>query len=243
MAVNTESAIAWFQARKGKVTYSMAHRTGPSSYDCSSAIYYALCSGGAKDIGYPINTESEHAWLIENGYSLIAENKDWDMQRGDVIIWGVKGQSAGAGGHTMLALNDKDVIHCTAAVNGITENDYNQLYSWNAGSLGGPYTYVYRSASKNETTNEKIIKKKVGTEMLALVIIKDDFGGHFKKDRIFFWNSMTGFKYIETPGTVDYLKAMYKRQFGDNIEILESRKKSPHHSRLAEINPSVDLDK
>ena len=66
------------------------------------------------------------------------------MQRGDVIIWGQKGQSLGSGGHTMVAVDANDVIHCTYAVNGITVNNYNQLYGWNAGTMGGPYVYVYR---------------------------------------------------------------------------------------------------
>ncbi|WP_423253337.1 peptidoglycan amidohydrolase family protein, partial [Melissococcus plutonius] len=30
--------IQWMEDRKGKVTYSMEHRYGPNSYDCSSAV-------------------------------------------------------------------------------------------------------------------------------------------------------------------------------------------------------------
>ena len=44
MALNMEQAIAWMEARRGKVTYSMDFRNGPNSYDCSSAVYYALLS-------------------------------------------------------------------------------------------------------------------------------------------------------------------------------------------------------
>ncbi|RMI47973.1 holin, partial [Streptococcus iniae] len=47
MTINTEQAIAWMAARQGKVTYSMDYRNGPSSYDCSSSIYFALRSAGA----------------------------------------------------------------------------------------------------------------------------------------------------------------------------------------------------
>nr|DAW57724.1 MAG TPA: peptidoglycan hydrolase [Caudoviricetes sp.] len=32
MAVNIDNAIAWMQARKGKVTYSMEYRDGEESY-------------------------------------------------------------------------------------------------------------------------------------------------------------------------------------------------------------------
>ena len=144
MAINIETAIAWMSARQGKVSYSMDYRDGPNSYDCSSSVYYALRTAGASAASWAVNTETEHGWLEANGFQLISQNKDWDMQRGDVIIWGRKGQSLGSGGHTMVAVNANDVIHCTYAVNGITVNNYNQLYSWNAGTMGGPYVYVYR---------------------------------------------------------------------------------------------------
>lgn len=37
---NVEAVINWFQARKGKVSYSMTNRLGPNSYDCSSAVFF-----------------------------------------------------------------------------------------------------------------------------------------------------------------------------------------------------------
>ena len=157
MTINIENAIAWMAARQGQVTYSMDYRNGPSSYDCSSAVYYALRSGGANDNGWAVNTESEHGWLIKNGCILIAENADWSMQRGDIIIWGPKGVSAGAAGHTMMAIDTDNVIHCTwnDGVNtGIFVSNYDQLYGWNAGTMGGPYVYVYRqtASSQQEST-------------------------------------------------------------------------------------------
>lgn len=56
-------------------TYSMDYRNGPNSYDCSSAVYYALMAG-AISAGWAVNTEYEHDWLIKNGFKLIAENTD-----------------------------------------------------------------------------------------------------------------------------------------------------------------------
>lgn len=154
MAVHTETAIRWMTDRQGRVTYSMIQRTGPTSYDCSSSICYALMSAGASKVSWPVTTESAHAWLLANGYYLASENRDWDMVRGDIVIWGRKGQSIGAGGHIMMALDADNVIHCTYAVNGITVNNYNQLYGWQGGSMGGPYVYVYRlktSSATNQT--------------------------------------------------------------------------------------------
>lgn len=41
-----DASIQWFEARKGKVVYSMSARLGPNSYDCSSAVYLSLIAGG-----------------------------------------------------------------------------------------------------------------------------------------------------------------------------------------------------
>ncbi|WP_375708676.1 peptidoglycan amidohydrolase family protein [Streptococcus dysgalactiae] len=147
MAIETEKAISWMVARQGAVSYSMDYRNGPSSYDCSSAIYYALMSAGAISAGWAVNTEYMHDWLIKNGYVLIAENQDWNSQRGDVVIWGLRGQSAGAGGHVVMFVDSDNIIHCNYANNGITINNYNQT----AASAGWMYSYVYRLATPATT--------------------------------------------------------------------------------------------
>ena len=148
MAVNIEAAIAWMSARAGKVTYSMDYRNGPGSYDCSSSVYYALMSAGAISAGWAVNTEYEHDWLIKNGYKLIAENQDWDAKRGDIFIWGRRGQSSGAGGHTGIFVDPDNIIHCNYANNSITINNYNQT----AAASGWMYCYVYRLANQPTTS-------------------------------------------------------------------------------------------
>lgn len=148
MAINIETSIAWMSARAGKVTYSMDYRNGPGSYDCSSAVYYALMSAGALTAGWAVNTEYQHDWLIKNGYKLIAENQDWNAKRGDVFIWGRRGQSSGAGGHTGIFVDPDNIIHCNYARNGITVNNYNQT----AAASGWMYCYVYRLANQPTTS-------------------------------------------------------------------------------------------
>lgn len=74
MTVSTAEMIAWMQARKGNVSYSMDHRDGPDSYDCSSAIYYAGISGGMSKLDWACSTE----------------NEEFDCQYGDIFIWGQK---------------------------------------------------------------------------------------------------------------------------------------------------------
>ncbi|HFU4369541.1 TPA: peptidoglycan amidohydrolase family protein [Streptococcus suis] len=140
MALNMEQAIAWMEARRGKVTYSMDYRNGPNSYDCSSAVYYALMSAGAISAGWAVNTEYEHDWLLKNGFNLIAENSAFNAKRGDIFIWGKKGQSAGAGGHTGIFVDSNNIIHCNYARNGITVDGYLDV----ARASGSKYAYIYR---------------------------------------------------------------------------------------------------
>lgn len=123
------------------VRYSMSgSRNGSDgTADCSGALSYALIIGGAEQPASLPNTESMHSWLKQNGFTLIAYNKSWNMQRGDVLIFGLQGQSSGAGGHTALAIDHNRVIHCNYANNGVSIDDESTM----------PYSmgwYVYRLA-------------------------------------------------------------------------------------------------
>lgn len=140
MTVDTEKAIAWMGLKEGRVSYSMDYRNGPDSYDCSSAICSALIYAGASNPGWLLNTEYMHDWLVQNGYESIAENEDWDSQRADIAIWGLRGQSAGAGGHVVMFIDADNIIHCNYANNNITIDNYNQT----AAASGWMYSYAYR---------------------------------------------------------------------------------------------------
>lgn len=140
MTVDTEKAIAWMGSKEGRVSYSMDYRNGPDSYDCSSAICSALIYAGASNPGWLLNTEYMHDWLVQNGYELIAENVGWDSQRADIAIWGLRGQSAGAGGHVVMFIDADNIIHCNYANNNITIDNYNQI----AVASGWMYSYAYR---------------------------------------------------------------------------------------------------
>lgn len=180
MGINIENAIAWMQARKGRVSYSMDFRDGPDSYDCSSSMYYALRSAGASSAGWAVNTEYMHAWLIENGYELISENTPWDAKRGDIFIWGRKGASAGAGGHTGMFIDSDNIIHCNYAYDGISINDHDERWYY----AGQPYYYVYRLTNANAQPAEK----KLGWQKDATGFWYARANGTYPKDE---------FEYIE----------------------------------------------
>ena len=160
-----EQAIAWMEARRGKVTYSMDFRNGPNSYDCSSAVYYALMSAGAISAGWAVNTEYEHDWLLKNGFTLIAENSAFNAKRGDIFIWGKRGQSAGAGGHTGIFVDSNNIIHCNYARNGITVDGYLAV----ARAAGNKYYYIYRPSGQSKISSSTAGKSidKLVQETLA----------------------------------------------------------------------------
>jgi hypothetical protein len=180
MGVAIEKGVAWMQARKGRVSYSMDFRDGPDSYDCSSSMYYALRSAGASSAGWAVNTEYMHAWLIENGYELISENAPWDAKRGDIFIWGRKGASAGAGGHTGMFIDSDNIIHCNYAYDGISVNDHDERWYY----AGQPYYYVYRLTNANAQPAEK----KLGWQKDATGFWYARANGTYPKDE---------FEYIE----------------------------------------------
>ena len=78
--IDLKVAIKWFEEREGKTTYSQdaGSRKGPLQYDCSSSIYMALVAGGAgKTAGdYPVSTETEHEWLLQNGFNKVYEGSN-----------------------------------------------------------------------------------------------------------------------------------------------------------------------
>lgn len=141
MAVNIDTAINnMYALMNRRITYSMyGCRTGAtcSSGDCSGSIYDSLRKAGMPNGGWVLNTDSMHDWLLRNGWQLIAFNKDWNMQRGDVIIFGYRGSSGGSAGHIVMGIDNKNVIHCNFSANGVSVNNKATM----------PYSmgwYVYR---------------------------------------------------------------------------------------------------
>lgn len=118
-----EKMIDFALSKVGRVGYSMAYpaRLGPSFYDCSSFVYYALISGGFLPKGSPIgNTESLYklkGQIFEEIYSYE------DVRRGDIFIRGIEGASAGAAGHTGIFLEKDKIIHCSYRKNGVSIQD------------------------------------------------------------------------------------------------------------------------
>jgi flagellum-specific peptidoglycan hydrolase FlgJ len=163
--IDLKVAIKWFEEREGKVTYSQdaGSRKGPLQYDCSSSIYMALVEGGAgKTAGdYPVSTETEHEWLLQNGFTKVYEGKWGDkgdvkeVKKGDIIIWGTKGSSGGDLGHTMIMYDNETIIHSSAGHNGIARDTYSK---YRDEATDHQTVYVYRYSGSTNFSEDDVEK-------------------------------------------------------------------------------------
>lgn len=134
-----EPMINWMNMRLGKVSYSMSNRYGPNSYDCSSALYFALAEACFLNQGAMGNTDSLFFDLERNGWQALS-NLESNYKLGDIFIWGVRGSSGGALGHCGIFINENEVIHCNYSNNGISINHYLEYWI----DKGSPSMTVYR---------------------------------------------------------------------------------------------------
>lgn len=156
-----ETAINWFASRQGKVTYSMTNRLGPSSYDCSSAVYLALKSAGLLPASIGIgNTDSLFGDLERNGWVQVPvdANGNAACQRGDVFIWGKRGASGGASGHTGMFIDANNIIHCAYGYNGIHVDNHDWLWAYNNSPAYTFYRYVGTPAPTPPPASSTTIK-------------------------------------------------------------------------------------
>lgn len=127
-----DAALNWMTDKIGKVTYSMVNRNGPDSYDCSSSVYHALIAGAFFPPSIWIgNTDSLFTDLEKRGWVALTADAtgNYPTQRGDVFIWGARGQSAGGFGHTGMFVDADNVVHCSYGYNGMAISNHDWLYS------------------------------------------------------------------------------------------------------------------
>lgn len=160
-----EQMIKWFQDRKGKVTYSMGSRSGPRSYDCSSAVYSALKYAGFKTkISWLGSTVS--LWEDVGSNNLMVEIPVSQARRGDLFLSGAKGAaSAGASGHTGVFLSSNQIIHCNYRDNGISVTGLNRagspLYAFRLNDKTSGSTTILNDSSKTgiSSKTEKAVQR------------------------------------------------------------------------------------
>ena len=162
-----EKALAWFYARKGRVFYSMENRNGPNSYDCSSSVYHALKEAGILPASYWIgNTDTLFDALEKNGWVRVHEdaNGEADTQRGDIFIWGIRGNSGGALGHTGMFVDADNVINCRYQAGIVIDN-----HDWLWSASGYPPYAFYRYVGKPQEAKRVALPEVYYADEVATV--------------------------------------------------------------------------
>lgn len=162
-----EKALAWFYARKGRVFYSMENRNGPNSYDCSSSVYHALKEAGLLPASYWIgNTDTLFDALEKNGWVRLSEdaNGEADTQRGDIFIWGIRGNSGGALGHTGMFVDADNVINCRYQAGIVIDN-----HDWLWSASGYPPYAFYRYVGKPQEAKRVALPEVYYADEVATV--------------------------------------------------------------------------
>lgn len=170
-----ETAINWFEQREGVVSHSMAKRNGNDSYDSSSAVYYALISADILPVDIHIgNTDSLFGDLEANGWEVTTT-----PQRGCIFIWGRRGASSGAAGHTGIFIDDTYIIHCNKTADTISTTTYQSSFR----AAGSPEATLYINPSLTTDAEERL--SNIGE--LDLLMIKDNKiiaeGWHYSYDK------------------------------------------------------------
>lgn len=99
------------------------------------------------------NTDSLFGSLERAGWTQVRAEASGNIpaRRGDVFIWGIRGASSGASGHTGFFCDDSDnIIHCNYGFNGITVNPHDVIWGYN----GRPAVTIYRPPAEGPSADE-----------------------------------------------------------------------------------------
>lgn len=159
--------INWFQARKGRVRYSMYSRMGPNSYDCSSAVHFAAKHAGLLPSNHYIGS-TETLFGMKGKY--LDEISRADIRFGDIFIAGRQGASGGAGGHTGAVIDKNNIIHCSyrrgiaiTPINGYTGGPPVRWFRWRNSGYGSQTV-----SNRRYWTNSNIIYHDLGFNLGGL---------------------------------------------------------------------------
>ena len=159
--------INWFQARKGKVRYSMNARLGPNSYDCSSAVHFAAKHASLLPSNHYIGS-TETLFAMKGKY--LDEISRADIRFGDIFVAGRQGASGGAGGHTGAVIDKNNIIHCSyrrgiaiTPINGYTGGPPVRWFRWRNSGYGSQTV-----SNRRYWTNSNIIYHDLGFNLGGL---------------------------------------------------------------------------
>lgn len=200
-----DKMIQWMKDREGKVTYSQGNRLGPNSYDCSSAVYYALIAGGFLPAGN-IGWTGTLAIALPTIAKTITRA---ECKRGDVFL----SKSQANDGHTGIFMDNAQIIHCTSGKNGI----YTTPAS--GGWLGPSPTVYYRLNDVSTVTKRKAM---------------ECFYAIDGQETVYYFDGQTVTELIHRDER-NVLNQIYKANYGTDMPELKWKSKAPFYVRLGDV--------
>lgn len=145
---DNKPCLAYFNAHRGHLYYSMPGRAGVYSgrcADCSSFVSYMLHLGYHDNNTTLYTTETLHGRLQQLGYHCCEQGSvkvaHQPFKTGDVIIFGRRGSSLGGAGHTGICLDSPRFFDCNGSSNGLKEFPSGQYFlNWHSATT---YWYHY----------------------------------------------------------------------------------------------------
>lgn len=218
MSANKQQTIAWFDDRKGELTYSMyGSRNGSDgTADCSGSITQAVRDAGGVPYDYLYSTVTLAGYFEKNGYKRISVNQDWDAAAGDIILmsWGNDmSTSGGAGGHVGVMKDPTKFISVDywtggtpgTAVSEHIWNDYHAVQRPN-------YIEVWRpeeSTSSNNVTSNSTSLEGINMECIL------------EKGNAQYYYNGTEVKGLANPNESQAIGDVYKAIHGKNITVVK----------------------
>lgn len=141
---STETAIHWYEARRGKVGFSIADRMGNKTFDTSSALYTALIAGEL----LPADTEIGNTNNLFTDLEANSWTRTDSPRRGDVFLMGAVGYASGEAGIAGMFISDTNVILCSRSQSGIGVSTISEIRS----AEGNPPVRYYHTSSNDSST-------------------------------------------------------------------------------------------
>lgn len=158
---NLDQMVGWFKEREGKVGYSQIARLGPSSYDCSSALYFSLIQGGFLPEGSMGWTGSLVGDLTPIARQIPLE----ECSYGDIF----NHHNGRDIDHTGVFLSPDTIIHCTAGcVVGIGTTPFLGCSGYTAGLAGNTYWRLNEGRAGNCSSGGSGDSQSRQTDLLLL---------------------------------------------------------------------------
>ncbi|MGF1931541.1 hypothetical protein HED39_10585 [Enterococcus casseliflavus] len=209
--------IQWFKDREGKVSYSQSGRLGPNSYDCSSAVYFALAEGGFISFGSMGWTGSLHDTTLPSIAKKISRE---ECRRGDIFL----SKYWANDGHTGVFLDNATIIHCNAFDNNIRTTVAD-------GRMGPVPTEYYRLNNADDENKPDTESEETTMQCIYWRPSQTTAG----QNNAYYFDG-TSSKFLDHPDQITIIERIYKDNNGKSIPTYHFDGKLPWYTRIEQIS-------